>query len=691
MLLAQLRDGRDFVVGEQVAARLVDADGTRDMIHGALIVAAQHDDLGNAHRVERGDGVFGLGANFVAHRHDAHDDAAFARVRAVSHDDDGLAALLDFGQTSFQLGSADAQLVGEPVIADEAGPPVDRGVGAPAELRLVVVGFGRADLFLLGVGDDGLCQGMGGIFVDGGGDAHDFVGGGGRERRDIGDARFSLGDGAGFVHGERAEFRERFEVGTALDEHAAPGERGESGDDAHGSRDDQRAGTGDDEQDAGAVEPYVPFAAEKKRRHQKDEQGRKGDDGRVVAGKRIDEALGRGLLRLGLFDQADDLGECGVAGGLGDLDFEGALAVDGAGKDGRAGGFFHRHGFTGNGGLVHGGFAACDDAIQWDALTGLHGDSRAEGDLADGAFGKAAVFLANSRSVGRKFEEGARGAVGASVGPALQPFGDAEEKNHRGGFGPLADEGGANDGDDHQERDVGPEFSQCAPCAGKQKPASRHDGDGEQGGLNRGGSHVRPTQQQACADQDTGQRETTAFPTAAVAMIATARTVIVRRGGLLIAGVFVRGAHGFGSLRQTIRLVRIADAGVFRLLALAAGGEVQIDAEVLRLGVRAGAGLHDDAIRLARRQGGLGDEAGGGLLHFELCFTAGRFGDHGNRLRTGIGGLEGGVVERDLDLAFRRDEELGLEGFGFKKPSAFGTGDDGFGMEGDGGAKRGHC
>jgi len=340
--------------------------------------------------------------------------------------------------------------------------------------------------------------------------------------------------------------------------------------------------------------------------------------------------------------------------------------------------------------LVYGGFAARDDAIERDALAGLHRDNRAEGDLADRAFGKAAVFLADSRGVGRKFKEGARGPVGAPVGPVLQPFGDAEEKHNRGSLGPLADEGGTDDSDDHQERDVGLELPQGAPCAGKQKPPPRHDGGGEQRGLERGRAEGRPADDKAQPDQYAGEREAATFPTATVAMIATARTVIVRRGGLLIAGVFVRGAHGFGSLKQTIRLVRIADAGVFRLVTASAIGEVQIDAEVLRLCIGVGAGLHHDPIRLSRRDGGLGDEPGGGFFHFELGSAVGRFGDDGDRLRTGVGGLEGGIVERDFNLTIRGDEKLGLERFGSEESSAFGSGDDGFGMEGDGGAKRGH-
>src|SRR5690606_22057819 len=108
----------------------------------------------------------------------------------------------------------------------------------------------------------------------------------------------------------------------------------------------------------------------------------------------------------------------------------------------------------------------------------------------------------------------------------------------------------------------------------------------------------------------------------------------------------------------------VAYAGVFRLITAAAIGEIQIDAEVLGLGVGACTGLHDDAIRLARRQGGLGDETGGGLLHLKLGFAAGRLGDDGDGLRARVGGLEGRVVERDFDFAVCGDEELGLERFG---------------------------
>src|SRR5690606_10069302 len=101
---------------------------------------------------------------------------------------------------------------------------------------------------------------------------------------------------------------------------------------------------------------------------------------------------------------------------------------------------------------------------------------------------------------------------GATVGPSFEPFGDAKKKNDGGGFGPLADDGGAEHGDDHQKGDVGLKAPERSPCAGKQKPTSRHDGGGEHRRFNRERSRIRPASDEAGGDQEARKRETAIFP-----------------------------------------------------------------------------------------------------------------------------------------------------------------------------------
>ena len=75
-------------------------------------------------------------------------------------------------------------------------------------------------------------------------------------------AWFAFGDRAGLVQGECAQLADGLEMRASLDQHAAPGEGGEPGDDTDRRRDDKRARTCDDEQHASTVEPDAPDTAE---------------------------------------------------------------------------------------------------------------------------------------------------------------------------------------------------------------------------------------------------------------------------------------------------------------------------------------------------------------------------------------------------------------------------------------------
>ncbi len=87
------------------------------------------------------------------------------------------------------------------------------------------------------------------VIVYGGGNAQDLRFGGGAERFDSLHLWLPFGDRAGLVHRETLEPADGFEVRAALDQHTAPRQRCEAGDDADWSGDDQRARTGDDQQD----------------------------------------------------------------------------------------------------------------------------------------------------------------------------------------------------------------------------------------------------------------------------------------------------------------------------------------------------------------------------------------------------------------------------------------------------------
>lgn len=95
--------------------------------------------------------------------------------------------------------------------------------------------------------DHRFCQRMLGVRINGGGKAQDIFFLHVSESNDASDLRAALRDGAGLVHGEGTQLADGFQIRTAFDEHAAPCERGEAGDNGDGRGNDERTRAGDDE------------------------------------------------------------------------------------------------------------------------------------------------------------------------------------------------------------------------------------------------------------------------------------------------------------------------------------------------------------------------------------------------------------------------------------------------------------
>ena len=165
-----------------------------------------------------------------------------------------------------------------------------------------------------------------------------------------------------------------------------PRQGGEDGDNGNRRGNDERTGTGDDEQHEGAICPLRPCAAHEQRGKQGNQECDDKNGGRVDGGKLVHEALRGCFLLLGFFDELDDAGERGIAGGFGDADRERAFAIDGARENGVAGFFLHRHGLAGDGGLIHGGVTGDDHAIERDTAAAAHADLRAHGHVGHGHF-----------------------------------------------------------------------------------------------------------------------------------------------------------------------------------------------------------------------------------------------------------------------------------------------------------------
>ena len=159
----------------------------------------------------------------------------------------------------------------------------------------------------------------------------------------------------------------------------------------------------------------------------------------------VGDALHRGLVRLGVFHQADDLPQGGLLAQAGDADFQQTGFVQRSGEDLIAGFLLHRHRFTGNGRLVHRGAAGCHHPIHADAFAG----ARQHGVAQDHLFQRDDLLLsiaAHHHLGWNQPGKVAQGAVGAGDGEVLQPFAYRHHENHQRCGGIFTDHDGCNRG-----------------------------------------------------------------------------------------------------------------------------------------------------------------------------------------------------------------------------------------------------
>ena len=203
-----------------------------------------------------------------------------------------------------------------------------------------------------------------------------------------------------------------------LDEDAQPGRRRHSR--HHGGRRGQHhgAGAGDDEEGDDRIHVFGEPPA-----HPGDHQHRGG----VESGIAVDDPHHGGAAGLGLQDHILDLAQRGVLAHLGDPELHGSGQVLGAGEDFGAFGLFDRHGFTGDGGLIHGALARNDHRVHGEVFAGTHPDDVSHLQIGDLDFLLAAVDHLMG-GVGREFDEFLDGTLGAAGGPGLDDDGHQQEE-----------------------------------------------------------------------------------------------------------------------------------------------------------------------------------------------------------------------------------------------------------------------
>ena len=176
-------------------------------------------------------------------------------------------------------------------------------------------------------------------------------------------------------------------------------------------------------------------------------------------------------------DQGDDPIQGAVThrGGGGDL--QGSVPVDGPGEDLVAGGLGDRHRFAGDGSLIDGRTAAPHLAIDRHPFSGPHDDQIPGDDPADRDLYLCAVAPeAGHRR--RQVGQGADRAARAVKGGVLQRVRQREEKEQEGALGPIAEDGSAGRGEEHQQIDVEAElaFTQMGEGVAQQIPGAEDVG-----------------------------------------------------------------------------------------------------------------------------------------------------------------------------------------------------------------------
>ena len=255
---------------------------------------------------------------------------------------------------------------------------------------------------------------------------------------DGGDLEHALGQGAGLVKHHALHPGQRLQIVGALDEDALLAGAADTGEEAQGDADYQRAGAAGNKECQGAVDPPLPLTVHAARQpdHRRQDGQRQSavtHSGGVDAGEPGDKVLGAGLAGAGVFHQLQDLGHGGFAELLGGADLQQAGHVDAAADDLVALLGVTRQALAGEGAGVQGGAALRDDAVDGNLLAGLHHDDGADGHLIGIYLHQLAVLL-DIGVVGADVHQGADVLAALAHGVALEQFTDLVEQHDGDGL-----------------------------------------------------------------------------------------------------------------------------------------------------------------------------------------------------------------------------------------------------------------
>ena len=420
-----------LVFGQQVAVGLQDADLRGNRLGRVGVITGEHHGL-DAQCLQFLDGL--AAALFDGIGHGEQGD----HLLFVGQQHYRFALGFQCGQAGLQGVGAQALFVDQAVVAQQVALAVDLALGAAAGQ-----GFKRGDLqqsHAVALRCIGHGAGYGVVRAAGqaGGNAARPGFCAAVEHGEVGLHRFAVGQGAGFVQRQPAQLAALLQKHAAFDKDALSRRRRQAADDGDRGGDHQRAGAGNHQQHQRFVDPGEPVAAQQQRRQHGYQHGERQNHGGIDLGELVHETLGGGAGALGGFYGVDGAGQRAVIRQRGHHVFKRTGGVDRARKDAVAHRFFHRQALTGNGGLVDGGAAAGNAAVQRQAFARLdtHAGLQRDGFGFDGE--PAAVSLLHGGMLGGELQQTLDGVAGAVQRQGLDALGQGEQHHHHGCFGPLA-------------------------------------------------------------------------------------------------------------------------------------------------------------------------------------------------------------------------------------------------------------
>ena len=379
-----------------------------------------------------GDGLGGVGLHDVGD----HDVADVAPVERDVQDGAGeLAGVVVHTVADHEL-----------VVAYEHRVLLDGGDHAVAALLAHLGDLALVDV--AGVsGLDGHGDGVVGIGLGVGGHAEQQVGvhvGLGVHGHDVEGA---VGESAGLVKDDGVDFGEGLKVVGTFHEHADARGAADAAKETERHGDDKGARAAHHEKCEAAQNPVAPGTHAEKRRQHGEQQGRAGDGRGVPAGKAGDEVLSLCLLLAGVFHKLQDAAHRGLAERLGGAHVQKARHVDAARDDLGARLHMARHALAGEGGGVELACTFRHNAVDGDALAGLHHDDGADLDLVGIHLREAAVTL-DVGVVGRDVHHGGDGLAALAHRIALEQLAYLVEQHDGCTFGHV----GVGVGEEHHRK-----------------------------------------------------------------------------------------------------------------------------------------------------------------------------------------------------------------------------------------------